>query len=87
MDGLQVLKTWQLRQRQTHRRRPGAAMPAAERAAWMQATILQAVSTTLGRTVRLEEPLMTAGLDSLGRSTTSAGAEDFACMLLSKLGI
>ena len=64
-----------------------AAMPAAERAAWMQATILQAVSTTLGRTVGLEEPLMTAGLDSLGKSTTCARADDSASMLLSKPGI
>ena len=32
----------------------------------MQATVLQAVSATLGRPVGLEEPLMTAGLDSLG---------------------
>ena len=32
----------------------------------MQATVAQAVSGTLGRAVGLEEPLMTAGLDSLG---------------------
>lgn len=32
----------------------------------MQATISQAVIATLGRTLGLEEPLMTAGLDSLG---------------------
>ncbi len=43
-----------------------AALPAQERAQWMQATVLQAVSATLGRPVGLEEPLMTAGLDSLG---------------------
>ena len=34
----------------------------------MQATVLQAVNETLGRSVGLEEPLMTAGLDSLGAS-------------------
>ena len=32
----------------------------------MQATVAQSVSGTLGRAVGLEEPLMTAGLDSLG---------------------
>ena len=50
----------------------GAAMSAMERAAWMQASILQAVKSTMGRTVGLEEPLMTAGLDSLGDTATSA---------------
>lgn len=43
-----------------------AAMSFAERTEWMQATISQAVTATLGRTLGLEEPLMTAGLDSLG---------------------
>ena len=64
-----------------------AAMPAVERAAWMRATILQAVRTTLGRTVGLEEPLMTAGLNSLGKCTTFAGADRSASILLSKPGI
>ena len=44
----------------------------------MHATILQAVSTTLGRTVGLEEPLMSAGLDSLGKCTTFARADNVA---------
>ena len=43
-----------------------AALAVGERAEWMQATVLQAVSASLGRAVGLEEPLMTAGLDSLG---------------------
>ena len=51
----------------------GAAMSAMERAAWMQASILQAVKSTMGRTVGLEEPLMTAGLDSLGKYDHSLG--------------
>ena len=36
----------------------------------MQATVMQAVIATLGRRVGLEEPLMTAGLDSLGASSS-----------------
>ena len=36
----------------------------------MQATVMQAVTATIGRSVGLEEPLMTAGLDSLGASSS-----------------
>lgn len=46
----------------------------------MQATILQAVNASLGRTVGLEEPLMTAGLDSLG-TAQSLPAHLFSCNL------
>lgn len=36
----------------------------------MQATVMQAVHETLGRSVGLEEPLMNAGLDFLGASSS-----------------
>ena len=62
-----------------------AAVSAIERAAWMQATILQAVNTMLGRTMGLEEPLMTAGLDSLGTVTTFAEFIVFAFPYLPRL--
>ncbi|BDA51457.1 probable inactive phenolphthiocerol synthesis polyketide s at N-terminal half [Coccomyxa sp. Obi] len=45
---------------------PWAGMQPAERTAWVQAAILQAVNAVLGREVGPEEPLMSAGLDSLG---------------------
>lgn len=41
-------------------------MQPAERAAWVQAAISQAVVAVLGRPIGPEEPLMSAGLDSLG---------------------
>ncbi len=55
----------------------GGAMPASERAAWMQETVLQAVVAMLGREAGPEEPLMTAGLDSLGEPSPE-------CMLASR---
>lgn len=45
---------------------PWAGVQPAERAAWVQAAISQTVSAVLGRPVGPEEPLMSAGLDSLG---------------------
>ena len=43
-----------------------AGMQPAERADWVRGAISQAVVAILGRTVGPEEPLMSAGLDSLG---------------------
>ncbi|CAL8465609.1 g5145 [Coccomyxa elongata] len=47
-------------------RLPWAGMQPVQRAAWVQAAISQAVSAVLGRPVGPEEPLTSAGLDSLG---------------------
>ena len=63
------------------------AMSAIERATWMQTTILQAVNTTLCRTVGLEEPLMMAGLDSLGKIVTFALDSESSTILFTTAGI